>query len=736
MCSASCASGDSYNSIAGACSSAVDKSFYQPCPVCFGDPIYPLTGAKRQELDLGVRVGNTPVKIAYDTTTLLPEAGYNPPWQVTTPASFGSLWQTNVHKTLALQATTTDPGSAVGSQWSAVAMQRGSAAIETASVPGASTCGDSGSGGNSYAPTTNLNETLTMTGTGSAGRLVDQRGLDEETYDATGLITSQANAAGGTLTFAYTSGFLSSVTDQFGREVQFGYEQPADMTLPKRINLVTAPDGTQIQAAYNSGNMLSTLTWADGAVETFIYDSPTSPQLMTGILDENSARYSTTTYDAQGRAQSTFQGAGVDMYSVSYTTPPTWQVTITPLNASYVCREHRFIGPAGTMVQRPTGQTDTLNATSVNGSVYLGSITQAAGSGSAASVSSSAYDAAGNVISSDDFNGNRSCFAYDTSRNLQTISLEGLAGASSATPKACPSNLAGYSPSPADAAHPERKTTTVWHPDWVLKAREAEPKKITTWVYNGQPDPIGGGTASCAPAAAPLPDGKPIAVLCARYEQATTDATGALGISATVTGATRKWSFTYNQFGQVLTATTPKQSSTDSLSHTTTYTYYSDTSLSGGVGHTIGDLQTVTNPVGQVTTFSSYDGGGRLLSSTDANGTVTTQSYWPRGWLKAQTVTTAGSSATSQTTSYAYWPTGSLKTVTMADGSTLSYGYDAAHRLTDITDAAGNKIHYVLDNSGNRTSEQVSDASGHLASTISRVFDTLNRVQTQTGVLH
>ena len=65
----------------------------------------------------------------------------------------------------------------------------------------------------------------------------------------------------------------------------------------------------------------------------------------------------------------------------------------------------------------------------------------------------------------------------------------------------------------------------------------------------------------------------------------------------------------------------------------------------------------------------------------------------------------------------------------------LNYAYDDAHRLTDVTDAAGNKIHYVLDNVGNRTSEQVTDASGNLASTVSRVFDALNRVQTQTGLI-
>jgi YD repeat-containing protein len=90
-------------------------------------------------------------------------------------------------------------------------------------------------------------------------------------------------------------------------------------------------------------------------------------------------------------------------------------------------------------------------------------------------------------------------------------------------------------------------------------------------------------------------------------------------------------------------------------------------------------------------------------------------------------------SGAAQLTSYAYYPTGLLQTVTLPDGTTLNYAYDTAHRLTDVTDAAGNTLHYTLDNSGNRTGEQVKDASGVLASTVTRVFDNLNRVQSVTG---
>jgi YD repeat-containing protein len=76
---------------------------------------------------------------------------------------------------------------------------------------------------------------------------------------------------------------------------------------------------------------------------------------------------------------------------------------------------------------------------------------------------------------------------------------------------------------------------------------------------------------------------------------------------------------------------------------------------------------------------------------------------------------------------------GQLLRVTLPDGSFLSYGYDAAHRLTGIADSAGNSIAYTLDPMGNRTHEQVFDQGGALAQTRSRVYDALNRLAQDIG---
>jgi YD repeat-containing protein len=263
-----------------------------------------------------------------------------------------------------------------------------------------------------------------------------------------------------------------------------------------------------------------------------------------------------------------------------------------------------------------------------------------------------------------------------------------------------------------------RKVSTTSHPDWWLEAKRAEPGKLTTSIYNGQPDPFNGGAiASCAPSTALLPDGKPIAVLCKQVEQATTDANGSQGFSASLQSgvANRVQQWTYNSYGQILTAKDP-------LNNTTTYTYYSDTTAD----HTLGDLQSVTNAKNQVTSYTKYNKHGQLLESTDPNGVTTTSSYDPRQRLLSTSVG-------GQTTSYEYDAAGQLLKVTSPDASWLGYEYDAAHRQVAVKDNLGNRIEYVLDNAGNKTGQSVKDPGGNLARAMSRSIDALGRVQQQTG---
>lgn len=72
-----------------------------------------------------------------------------------------------------------------------------------------------------------------------------------------------------------------------------------------------------------------------------------------------------------------------------------------------------------------------------------------------------------------------------------------------------------------------------------------------------------------------------------------------------------------------------------------------------------------------------------------------------------------------------YWPTGLVKKVTQPDGGFTSYTYDTAHRLTGISDNAGNSITYTLNVAGDRTKEETKDTSAALRSTLSRTYNML-----------
>ncbi|HKU17907.1 MAG TPA: RHS repeat-associated core domain-containing protein, partial [Candidatus Saccharimonadales bacterium] len=62
---------------------------------------------------------------------------------------------------------------------------------------------------------------------------------------------------------------------------------------------------------------------------------------------------------------------------------------------------------------------------------------------------------------------------------------------------------------------------------------------------------------------------------------------------------------------------------------------------------------------------------------------------------------------------------------------------DAAHRLVNITDALGNTVQYTLDAAGNKTAEQVYDASGTLHQSLTRTFNALGQLtQVMDGLNH
>lgn len=673
--------------------------------LCRGNPIYPLTGAKKQVVDLSLRVAKHALMLTYDTTDRLPVSVASPlatrastakPASIA-PPGFGPLWSSSLHRRLVIES---DRNRQFGAR---VHLGDGRTVDFTSD----------GSSGNFYADPDVKDRLQAISG---GYRFTDAHERSQSTFDSQGQLTQVHYFDGQSLLFTYStsntpagvapaSGYLVSVRDTFGRSVSFEYALPSGATPATggKVSKVVDPAGRSMGVSYDAAGNLQRVTWQDNKVRTLIYDAPGLPWALTGILDEENVRYATFGYDASGLAVFTEHAGGTARHSVAYATPPYVAVSEKRNNALGIYeRIFEWVAPSGTVLSDPLGQVSQVAVTSSMGYPLSAGQSQPAGSGCDPSTSNSTYDSGGNVGSFDDFKGNRVCYVNDTSRNLETMRVEGLpntadcAGAFSSLPTG------------------SRKISTFWHPTWNVRAQLFEPRKVTTFVYNGQPDPTNANAiASCAPVSATLPDGSPIAVLCRQFEQATTDANGGQGSAAALdtTVPVRMWSYTYNVNGQILTVNDP-------LNNTTTYAYFDSTTADARAG----DLQRITNAAQHTWNFNKYDAQGQVLQSTDARGAVTTYSYDSRKRLLS--VTYAG-----QTTSYVYDDAGLLSLVTFPDATALRLKYDAAHRLVEITDGAGNRVTYVLDNAGNRLSEQVTDSDGHLAARITRVFDALSRLQ-------
>ena len=180
----------------------------------------------------------------------------------------------------------------------------------------------------------------------------------------------------------------------------------------------------------------------------------------------------------------------------------------------------------------------------------------------------------------------------------------------------------------------------------------------------------------------------------------------------TNTNEKRTVSYTYNDFGQVLTVDGPRTDVND----VTTYSYDAQ-----------GNLTQVQNALGHTSNITSYDSTGRPLSLVDANGLITTLIYDGRGRLKSR-------NRGGEPTTFDYDSVGNLQVITTADGRTLTYGYDAVQRLTSIQDQLGNTITYTLDAAGNRTKEDTTDTTNVLTQTRQQLYNDLNQLTEIIGL--
>jgi RHS repeat-associated protein len=128
---------------------------------------------------------------------------------------------------------------------------------------------------------------------------------------------------------------------------------------------------------------------------------------------------------------------------------------------------------------------------------------------------------------------------------------------------------------------------------------------------------------------------------------------------------THAWTYTYTKYASGIVQKLVVQGPLGTTD-LTTYNYSST-----------GDLTSVTNPLGQTTTYSGYNSLGQVGTVTGPNGDITSYAYYPGGKLKSITTYPNGSSAS--TASFTY--SSGLLATSAVNGITTTYTYDSARRL-------------------------------------------------------
>jgi RHS repeat-associated protein len=164
------------------------------------------------------------------------------------------------------------------------------------------------------------------------------------------------------------------------------------------------------------------------------------------------------------------------------------------------------------------------------------------------------------------------------------------------------------------------------------------------------------------------------------------------------------------------------------VSDLTTFTYYPNDITQG---NNRGRLQRVTLANNLLARDNiQYTTTGKVQSEARPNGVTITYSYYP-GNDRLQTVTQTDGTNT-RATRWTYLPSGEVETITTGDGTTqpttITFAYDAARRLTRLSDAQNNHLDYVLDTEGNREQENTYDNTNVLRRQLTQTFDLYNQL--------
>ncbi|KEF42131.1 MAG: hypothetical protein ER33_07850 [Cyanobium sp. CACIAM 14] len=524
---------------------------------------------------------------------------------------------------------------------------------------------------------------------------------DLTVFRADGSLDYLSDANGNRITAGYTNGLMTSLTHSDGDTITLAYNAQG------RLALVTDPAGRMAVYTYDASGqeLLSVTTVAGTTTYTYTADAsgPRAHALTSiGAPDGTHVYYA---YDPQGRLQTEQLDGGAQALTYSYDVASA-RVTDALGNATTL----RF-DDAGRVI-RTDGPGGQFSYAKYNDNNQLSKV-EALGGGS----SSITYDAQGNPNLTTDPTGASTTFVYDPAH-------AGLAQFTDAKGNGF-RNQFDANGNPSQTTMADGSTSTYGYDAQGNLTRSVDRDGlVTTMTYNirGQLTKLvaadGATTTYTYDAHANL--------------KSATDASGTITMQYDDADRMtridypdgRFLKYAYNAGGQ-------RAQMVDSTGFTTNYTY-----------DAAGRLARLTDSEDNLIVAYTYDPAGRLLRKDQGNGNHTDYGYDTSGELTSISNVAANGSINSSYI-YTYDLLGRTSTMTTAEGTT-TYGYDGDSRLTQVTLPDGHTITYTYDAAGNRV--QVDDGGNVTAYTTNNLneytavggatdtYDTAGNLATTTGI--
>ncbi len=143
-----------------------------------------------------------------------------------------------------------------------------------------------------------------------------------EDYDTNGRLIALSDRIGRTQQLSYNSANqLIQVSSDFGPSLTFNYNSAG------LLASMTDPANNIYQYHYDTAGNLSRVDYPDGTNRQYPYENIDHPHALTGIINENGARFATWNYDSFGRAISSEHAGGAEKVQVLYNTDGSRTVT-------------------------------------------------------------------------------------------------------------------------------------------------------------------------------------------------------------------------------------------------------------------------------------------------------------------------------------------------------------------------------------------------------------------------